>query len=137
MGIVRNLMIAGIVASMALSCCAGCSKKEESAASPKPEQPAAKGQRPPGPAAGDSMLTAPVDYLHTVVSSRRHAQETMALALPQTDIKAFNAMKGRYPESLAELEKWRGAPLPALPDGLTYSYDPKTGKLEAIEEPPK
>ncbi|NIO12626.1 MAG: hypothetical protein GTO31_01870, partial [Xanthomonadales bacterium] len=86
---------------------------------------------------GTSILNAPTDYLETVViDSRHHAQETIDLAYVTRDIQAFNALKGRYPESLDELEQWRGEKLPELPGGLEYAYDSSTGKLQAVPAEP-
>ncbi len=47
----------------------------------------------------------------------------------QDAIKAFQAMNGRYPVDLKELEHFIGSPL----DGSKYEYDASTGIISARE----
>lgn len=46
-------------------------------------------------------------------------------------IISFQRTEGRYPNSLQELvDKGYIKEIPAPPEGMTYYYDPKTGKIE-------
>jgi len=111
--------------------CTGCPKKEGPGAEGE-----AKGERYYEREVGKNPVQAPVDYLYvTTVKAPRHIKETAFLATLNNEIKSFWGLEGRYPESLKELEQWRGAPLPRLPKGLGYDYDPNTGQLKAVEVP--
>jgi hypothetical protein len=90
---------------------------------------AAKRDRPP---VGESVLYAPADYLDTTVGAIPRAQKKIDVAFTQHEIEQFRALEGRYPRSLDELEKWRDEPLPEVPKGHTYRYDPATGKVEVV-----
>ncbi len=109
----------------------GCSKEEPSGARSEDE-----GERYYEREVGKNPVEAPADYLYTVtVTAPRRMKETLFLAEISKEIKTFWAFQDRYPESLLELEEWRGAPLPELPRGLGYDYDPETGELRAVEVP--
>ena len=129
----------------------GCSCRETEPAAPNvvvaqpnaqaPAQPPAQPQAQPAqpaqpkrePGVGDSMLRAPGDYLHTtVITAPRHMKRDLDDALTNKEVQEFNALEGRYPYSLKELEQWRGAPLPEAPKGYTYKYDPATGKVDVV-----
>ncbi len=135
------LIVVGLVLVLAL---AGGSRKEESAA-PSVGAPAEKaeaerradGQKKPSLLPEyQNPIKAPVSYLHVVtVRAPRHARKTLALSELSGQIKQFQAFEGHYPESLKELQEWRGAELPELSRGFQYKYDPKTGSLEVVEVP--
>jgi len=148
------LALAAAVACALTAWAVGCSKKEEETAPPPPPpealQPAPprqqeqepqrqeeqnevrqEGKKPNSP----GLLTAPVDYMEAVtVTAPRHARKTVALAELRREIGQFEALNERYPASLEELAQWRGGKLPDLPPGKAYSYDPKTGKLEIVDQ---
>lgn len=106
---------------------------EGEAAGPPPAQEAApRAPKPDRPPVGESVLYAPADYLDTTVGAIPRAQKKMDVAFTQHEIEQFKALEGRYPRSLAELETWRGEPLPELPKGHTYKYDPTAGKVEVV-----
>jgi 5'-nucleotidase len=84
---------------------------------------------------GESVIMAPMQYLHTTtVTAPRRARATISLAYIQNEINQYNALEGRYPASLAELEKWRGEPLGEAPPGYVYRYDAAEGKLEVVPQ---
>lgn len=49
-------------------------------------------------------------------------------------VEAFKAQSGRLPKDIAELEQ-AGYPLPKLPDGQQYLYDPQTGEIRGCQMP--
>jgi hypothetical protein len=137
-------------AFLALACAlvaAGCGGDEPEPAKPKvvvvqekPDAPPAQDQAPKPPPAGaapkkerepgNSILHAPGDYMRTVtVTVPRRAKRDINTATVGHEIQQFNALEGRYPMSLKELEQWRGSPLPACPHGYAYKYDSNTGEL--------
>jgi len=114
-----------------LAASAGCSKEE-----PQAPEGQAEGERYYERQVGKNPAQAPVDYLYlTTVKAPRHAKEKIYLSQLRNEIKQFWALNNRYPESLQELAEWRGAPLPKLPKGLGYDYNPETGELNAVEVP--
>ncbi|MFW6107571.1 MAG: hypothetical protein ACOC70_00090 [bacterium] len=66
-------------------------------------------------------------------SLRRGLQKAkdQRLAGARRAIDAFQALKGRYPNDLAEL-KSAGFTLPEPPDDHAYEYDPATGEIELV-----
>ena len=110
--------------------------ERSSADAPAPERPGTSEEphrrRPPG----GSVLYAPADYLQTtVIDAPRAASQKISKAYVTNDIRLFHAMEGRYPESLAELEEWRGEPFGDPPAGHTYDYDPSTGAFDVVPVP--
>ncbi len=67
--------------------------------------------------------------VETSLQARTYAGAEVALAQVRSRIQQHQAMNGRYPAALDELTK--SAPLPALPAGMAYAYDPATGAVEA------
>jgi len=119
-------LIAAVLAPLALC---GCPKKEPPEAQKKPERYYER-------EVGKNPIKAPTDYLYVAtVRAPRHAKEVVFLAELNNEIKQFWGLNSRYPESLKELEEWRGAPVPTLPKGLGYDYNPQTGELKAVEVP--
>jgi hypothetical protein len=124
------LLFAGaFLAAAPLLWLSGCGKEE----APAPQQDQQE-ERTRQPVDGPASPLSPLDYPGTLIRAKRHAEETAALAEARKDIKAFWALKERYPASLQELREWRGAELPELPKGLAYSYNPETGELEVVME---
>jgi hypothetical protein len=129
--------LAPVVVAMlcAIAWSSGCSKKEESAQSAAGDEPAAGQAQADDENLGENVLKGPGDYLYvTTVRAPRHAKQTLAIAELTQQIQQFNALKGRYPESLEELAKWRGAELPPVPSGSRYDYDQETGTLKVVPE---
>jgi hypothetical protein len=102
-----------------------------------PAQPQAAPAQGRGPGEerqiGDSILHAPGDYLTTtVVTAPRKIKRDLGNALTNKEVQEFNALEGRFPYSLKELEEWRGADLPEAPKGYTYKYDSTTGEVSVV-----
>ena len=88
---------------------------------------------PGAPGVGESVVRGPLDYLNTVtVTAPRYAGKQIDLAYIGNEIRQYQATEGHYPNTLKDLETWRGSPLPAPPAGGKYSYDPATGKLDMV-----
>ena len=83
------------------------------------------GSKPPG----ENPITAPVDYVDTVVRQPKKVQKRVDLIAVQHDMRQFQAVEGRYPRTLEELAEWRGVALPQPPAGTSYQYDPNTGQI--------
>jgi hypothetical protein len=123
---------------------AGCSCRETEPAGPNvvvaqpnaqaPAQPQPQPAQPrQEPGVGDSVLRAPGDYLRTtVITAPRQMKRDLDNATANKEVQEFNALEGRYPYSLKELEDWRGAPLSEAPKGYTYKYDSTTGKVSVV-----
>lgn len=78
-----------------------------------------------------------LDYLGAMGQAQKQATKVIDISTIQEAINLFHAEEDRYPESLAELTT-AGSYLPSIPElpkGLTYSYNPKTGKVKAVREP--
>ncbi len=73
------------------------------------------------------------DYLGTVVGQISRTRDKTTLRSIEHSIRAFQALEGRFPKSLEELES-AGYPPPPPPEGIRYDYDPKTGKVHFAEE---
>jgi hypothetical protein len=72
-------------------------------------------------------------YSGVLINTYRKGKEVPAVAALKQEIQAFNGLEARYPRSLKELEEYRKAPLPKLPKGLEYDYNPSTGHLDTKE----
>ena len=81
---------------------------------------------------GDSSLkkvlkdSDPTRYLDITLHAPKKAQKKLNLISIQESLKAFQAINGRWPKSLEELQQ-NGYAIPKPPAGLKYQYDPKTG----------
>jgi len=102
----------------------GKTDKADKAAKAGSRERARKQKQPAAGAAG---------YFDVLMDARRRAKE-MSRDLPaRQTVEAFHALKGRFPRDLAELKK----EFPAFPDppqGMKYSYEPSTGKIEVVPE---
>ena len=78
---------------------------------------------------GENPITAPVDYVDTVVRQPKKVQARVDLMTAQNGIRQFQALKGHYPKDLQEFEEWQATPLPEPPAGASYQYDPSTGQI--------
>ena len=108
-------VIAGLAALLAVAL-PGCKVKKQENGSSETQQQETQSEEPGG-------------YLGALNKGRKSAKQTAALSKLKNEIGQFKASKGRTPRSLKELEQWRGAELPDLPKGQSYSYDPQTGEL--------
>jgi len=99
-------------------------KRASSNGGPEPA-PASTSSRGPG----ESLLNAPTDYLKAVVGAPGRTRRKTDLIQVQSEIRMYQAEKGRYPSSLEELAQWRGLAVPPPPRGYSYEYNPQTGEL--------
>ncbi len=141
----RRPITAALAISLCLAAWSGCSCEDSEPApagvgQPEQQEPE-QADAPPEAAAkpapkekrtvGESLLQAPADYLRTTtIQAPRHARKTIDVAYIQNEIYQWQAIHGRFPKSLEELVEWRGAPLPEVPKGHKYTYDPETGKVD-------
>jgi hypothetical protein len=58
-----------------------------------------------------------------------HAKLTARLLEAKSTIQSYEALEGKKPSSLEELQKNPDYKLKPLPPGYTYSYDPATGTV--------
>lgn len=110
---------------------AGCQPASTSDSASKDSKPApldpSKSQVSGNPAA------APVEYLGTIAKGKKNAEAKSAIAEFDKAIQMFEAMEGQKPKSLDELvKKGHLTKMPKVPYGMKFTYDPKTGKVEAV-----
>lgn len=75
-------------------------------------------------------VNAPTDYLRANVRAKQQAEVTTALSSVNNAVRMFQASEGRAPKSLNELISEGYMPaLPALPSGVSYKYDARTGQV--------
>jgi hypothetical protein len=144
-----RMLVAALAAAGLVLLCA-CGKKEEApppvrGAEAAPPQQKAEARQPdaaePRPAAsaapdhvpGQSLIHAPTDYIRINVQALDKAKKVVGLTQLQQAEQVFFVEKGRHPASLDELAKYRGAPLPVLPNYYRYDYDPQTGKIDLAD----
>jgi len=77
----------------------------------------------------------PTDYLLIQAKTLNQAKKLQFLLSVQSSLRAYLAIKGRYPASLDDLAA-EGMPAPALPEGLEYKYDPTTGAVDVVKRGP-
>ena len=98
----------------------GCSKKQDS-------KPLAQTNSSGNP------LTAPVDYLGTVVRTKQNAERTVDTVGLQQTINLFQAQEGRLPKDLNELVGPNYlSRLPAPPVNMKFDYDPANGQVKVV-----
>jgi hypothetical protein len=101
------------------------------------------GSREPQPAASTTNnaasgnpLSAPADYAGAVVRAQQHSVKVVDTVQVQQAIRLFEASEGRLPKDLDELVKAGHLPkLPALPNGMKFQYDAKTGEVKVVPGP--
>jgi len=79
-------------------------------------------------------LTAPVDYVGTVVRAKGSATKTVMGAGFDQAIALFYTETGRFPKDLKELTPQYLPNIPPPPVGMKYDYDPKTGVAKVVPE---
>ncbi len=78
-----------------------------------------------------SLVTAPVDYVSSVIRAGEQAKGTVEIATIQKAIDAFQEAEGRLPASLDEVaQKSYLNPMPKPPVGKEFAYDAATGKVQ-------
>jgi hypothetical protein len=75
-------------------------------------------------------LTAPVDYLGAAAKAQKSATKTVAGTGIDQAIKLYYTQEGKFPADLNQLVPEYLPNLPALPAGMKYNYDPKTGVVK-------
>jgi hypothetical protein len=112
-------------------------RPDEGATPPRRPQgpPAAKTEAPePAEEKGLDYSNVPVEkpddewFLATIVYTPKRAQDKMLKHQVEQSVKAFQAINGRLPASLAEAA--RDMPFRRPPEGTAYLYDPETGQVE-------
>jgi hypothetical protein len=84
---------------------------------------------------GDSLATAPVDYLNTVVKQQQYAVKTIDVASVNKAIQLFQVDQGRLPTSLEELVEKKFLPeIPKTPYGTKLEYDANDGTVKVVKE---
>jgi hypothetical protein len=69
-------------------------------------------------------------YVGTMVKTRDNTKIQTALTSLRQRIQNYQALNSAFPASLEELGRKDGRPIPELPDGATWKYDPATGALD-------
>lgn len=72
------------------------------------------------------------DYIPFVVRQPKAIEIKMDQLAARQSVEAFKAQSGRLPKSREELEQ-AGYPLPKLPAGQEYDYNPSTGEIKAFQ----
>ena len=98
----------------------------------KKEQPGSTG--PTNASSSGNPLTAPVDYVGTVVKAKGSATKTVMGAGFDRAITLFYTETGRFPKDLKELTPQYLPNIPPPPVGMKYDYDPKTGVAKVVPE---
>jgi hypothetical protein len=101
---------------------AGC-KKDESVSTGKTNA-----------SSSGNPLTAPVDYVGTVVKAKGSATKTVMGAGFDQAIALFYTETGRFPKDLKELTPQYLPNIPPPPAGMKYDYDPKTGVAKVVPQ---
>ena len=84
---------------------------------------------------GDSVVTAPVDYLRAAGKAQQNAVKTVDVTSLNQAIQLFNVDKGRNPHDLNELVKEKYIPqIPAAPYGSKLVYDADSGKVSVVKQ---
>jgi hypothetical protein len=69
-------------------------------------------------------------YAGSMVKSRDNSRVQTALTSVRQRIQNYQALNGAFPASLEDLGKKDGRPIPELPDGAAWKYDPATGTVD-------
>ena len=109
----------GFYLFVAWSSLSGCSKKS----------PPATG------AAGNSPLTAPLDYIAVQGKAKQYSTKVISTVQLESAIQQFQAMEERFPASFEELvqQHYLGA-MPAAPRGQRFTYNPQNGQVGLVRE---
>lgn len=90
----------------------------------------------PGTVANEvsNVVTAPVNYLGTVVEAQKYAEKQIDVAYINQDIQMFNASEGRWPNSLQELIPNYLGKMPVVPHGYKLDYDATSHTVKVVKE---
>jgi hypothetical protein len=84
---------------------------------------------------GESVITAPVDYLNTVVKQEQYAVKVVDVASVNQAIQMFQVDQGRFPSGLNELVEKKYLPqIPKTPYGTRLNYDASTGTVKVVKQ---
>ncbi len=107
----------------------GCSQSDNKPAASKSNSPPARAANSTG-----NPITAPVDYVGAVGRAKVVAGKQVDLATLNRAIQSFQAGEGRFPKDLNEIVTENYLPkIPALPAGMRYQYDPRSGALQVTQ----
>jgi len=98
----------------------------------KKDEPTSSGKT--NASSSGSPLTAPVDYVGTVVKAKQSASKTLMGAGFDQAIALFYTETGRFPKDLKELTPQYLPSIPPPPAGMKYDYDPKTGAAKVVPQ---
>lgn len=118
--IVRNSAMLVLCVAMVLLGCSGCEKEN------------AAGQESSAKKETQSSESSS-SYMGELEKGLSKGKEKPHLLTIRHEIKQYHALKGKWPESLDQLAKWRDAPLPELPEGRAFKYNPEDGTIEIVD----
>lgn len=79
-------------------------------------------------------VTAPVDYLGTVVQAQKNMTKSIDTSYLNEAIQTFQVQEGRLPKDLNELVPNYVGKLPQVPYGMKLDYNPATGQVKVVKE---
>lgn len=94
-----------------------------------------KSESTPSGAAGNSPITAPLDYIAAQGKAKKFAEKTINMVELNAAIQKFQAMEDRYPRDFNELVSQhylREAPTP--PPGMRFVFNSRTGQVALLPE---
>ena len=124
---IRSMKTAFVsAASLALSLAlfTACSQKSETPSAPREK-----------PAAGESIVSAPTDYLSAAAKAKQNAEKTIDVTALNSALEQFNVGEGRYPKDLNELvSKKYISTIPTPPFGSKLQYDANSGTVKIVKQ---
>ena len=105
----------------------GCGDKNSGNAAPSTNSTA-------GSTNGGSLITAPVDYLRTIVQADKSMTKTIDVSYLNEALQRFNVQEGRYPKDLQELTPNYVAKIPVPPYGSKIVYDATKGEVKVVPQ---
>jgi len=81
-----------------------------------------------------SLVTAPVDYLNTIVQAQKSANKTIDVSYLNEAIQQFNVQEGHYPKNLQELVPNYVGKIPTPPYGYKIVYDANSGTVKVVNQ---
>ena len=105
----------------------GCGNKHSS-------KPASSTNSTAGSTNGGSLVTAPVDYLGTIVQAQKNMTKTIDVSYLNEALQRFNVQEGHYPKDLQELVPNYVAKLPTPPYGSKLDYDATSGTVKVVPQ---
>ncbi|MDB6054549.1 MAG: hypothetical protein JWN25_2072 [Verrucomicrobiales bacterium] len=113
---------------------AACQKEESKPAPTAAEQAKAFNNAISNNSSGNPVA-APANYLGALAKGQQSAIKTIDSTSLNKAVELFYAQEGRYPKDLQELvaNKYIGE-VPKAPIGMQINYDPKTGKVNVVNQ---